>query len=158
MREAVRTAAIFKVIGAPVGYVRVAGSWKTTKTGKKVNTGRFSKEAKRYHAYKQDIEACAKFEGRLTLPLQPTSAEPIFIATRMHVASARFPDPGNVQKAVEDTLCYQAKHGDKFVAGFYPPAEMIDKDEQPWVDVIVGPYDQDMEDLARRFFNQEEIG
>ncbi len=145
----------FRVEGDPVGYQRMTRG---------PHGVRHNKDTKRYHVYCETVRESAAFVGKLQVPLRASEDKPVFVATRCHFRRRMLPglglvipDCGNVQKGIEDALCYKAKGGDRFVAGFYFMPELIPEEGKAWVDVVVGPYDQDMEDLARRFF-KEEVG
>lgn len=98
------------VVREPVGYVRMT------------RDSKWSKSAARYFKFKQDVAQSAKMVG-MRLPLVATRRAPVMVITACSFVNMRSPDPGNVQKAVEDALFYKSEGGDKHVAGLYWPAE-----------------------------------
>ena len=126
----------FTVLG-PVGYVRM--------NRRSVWTAR----AQRYISFKKAVQAEARKAG-LRLPLVATKDRPVLVATRCSYPNAKaIPDCSNVQKAAEDALCYGAKGGDKYVAGFYAPS--IFGVKQAIVEILVIPWGLEEEAVFQDF-------
>jgi hypothetical protein len=84
----------FFVDGEPVGYT--------------IAFQRHAPRVKRYHQFCELVRFSALQAG-LSLPIEATEAEPVYLYTHAVYGRRRFPDPENVHKGIKDALFYQRR-------------------------------------------------